>query len=57
MGKVGAYHTSSAGFEPRYHIYDDCPAGDRVIKDGNNVDGQVGYLCHFCANKEQTGKF
>ena len=43
-----------------YHIYDDCPAGERVIRDGNKVSGTGGVeftLCDFCNNKQKTGRF
>jgi H+-transporting ATPase len=58
MALVSAYHTDTDPEDPVYHIYDDCPAGERVIKDGNDKPGTGGYrLCDFCARKQSTGKF
>ena len=59
MAKVEPYHTSSDEDDPVYHWHDDCPAGERVIADGNKVDGEgTGRRpCDFCTNKDQTGKF
>jgi hypothetical protein len=55
---VNAYHTDTDAEDPVYHIYNDCPAGERVIKDGNAIVGTGGFrLCDFCSNKSQTGKF
>jgi hypothetical protein len=55
---VPAYHTDTDPEDPVRHIYDDCPAGERVIKDGNDLAGDGGYrLCDFCATKQTTGKF
>ena len=55
--KVAPYHTDKDPEDPCYHIYDDCPAGERVIKDGNKVPGVYGHLCKFCAKKQRTGSF
>jgi hypothetical protein len=55
-----AYHTDKDPEDPVYHIYSDCPAGKRVIEDGNDIQGTGGpeyRLCMFCANKQKTGKF
>jgi len=57
MGKVGAYHTKLAEMFPKYHTYNDCPAGKRVIEDDNNVDGVRGELCHFCSRMTLRGTF
>jgi len=58
MSLVPAFHTDSDPEDPVHHIYDDCPAGERVIADGNKVAGTGGFrLCDFCANKQKTGKF
>lgn len=60
MALVPAYHTDKDPKDPKYHIYDDCPAGERVIRDGNAIQGTGGYgfkLCDFCDNKKKTGKF
>ena len=58
MGLVSAYHTNTDPEDPVHHIYDDCPAGERVIKDGNAIPGTGGYrMCDFCTNKLNTGKF
>ncbi len=58
MGLVSAYHTNTDPEDPVHHVYDDCPAGERVIKDGNAVAGTGGFrMCDFCTNKLSTGKF
>ena len=61
MTQVDPYYTDTDSEDPVYHIYDDCPAGERVIKDGNAEQGQgpLGEfrLCDFCARKQTTGKF
>jgi hypothetical protein len=58
MGSVSAYHTDTDPEDPVHHVYDDCPAGERVIKDGNAVAGSGGFrMCDFCTNKLNTGKF
>jgi hypothetical protein len=55
--KVAPYHTSSDEDVAVYHIYDDCPAGERVIADGNSVPGYRGRLCDLCATKDAGGHF
>jgi hypothetical protein len=55
--QVAPYHTDTDPEDRCYHIYDDCPAGERVIKDGNSQPGKLGHLCKFCANKQSTGRF
>jgi hypothetical protein len=58
MTKVPAYHTNKDPEDPRHHVYDDCPAGERVIKDGNKQPGTGGFpMCKFCRSKLNTGKF
>jgi hypothetical protein len=57
MSKVAPFHTSSDEEDPKYHTYNDCPAGERVIKDGNAVPGVNGTLCDFCKTKDRTGHF
>jgi len=61
MAKVQPYYTDTDPQDPVYHIYDDCPAGERVIKDGNAQAGKGPNgdyrLCDFCASKQTTGKF
>jgi hypothetical protein len=58
MTLVNAYHTDTDPEDPVHHISDDCPAGERVIEDGNAIEGTGGYrLCDFCSNKQKTGKF
>jgi len=58
MGLVPAYHTLTDPQDPVHHIYDECPAGERVIKDGNAKPGENGWpLCKFCKTKEATGHF
>lgn len=59
MAKVDYYHSKEEA-DSKYHWYDDCPAGERVIKDGNKEDGTGGSdheACKFCTNKDNTGKF
>jgi hypothetical protein len=58
MTRVAAYHTDTDPEDPVHHVYDDCPAGERVIKDGNAVQGTGGFrLCDFCNTKNLTGHF
>jgi len=58
MARVPAYHTTTDPEDPVHHVYDDCPAGEQVISNGNNVAGSAGYrLCDFCDSKSKTGKF
>jgi len=58
MASVPAYHTDTDPEDPVHHIYDDCPAGERVIAAGNAIAGTGGNrLCDFCSNKQSTGKF
>ncbi len=58
MALVNAYHTDTGPEDPVHHIYDDCPAGKRVIEDGNPIQGEGGNpLCDFCSSKQTTGKF
>jgi hypothetical protein len=57
MARVNPYHTSSDEDDPVYHTYDDCPAGERVIADGNAVQGASGRKCDFCTTRESTGHF
>ena len=58
MSKVDPYYTSTDPEDPVHHIYDDCPAGERVIADGNNIAGDNGYrLCDFCDSQSKTGHF
>lgn len=59
MRLVSPYHTEKDPLDPVYHIYDDCPDGARVIKDGNaNGTGGAGFrLCELCAEKQRTGHF
>jgi hypothetical protein len=58
MALVPAYHTDTDPEDPVYHVYDDCPAGERVIEDGNDIPGDGGYrLCDFCKTKTETGHF
>ena len=56
MGLVNAYHTESDD-PPRYHEYDDCPDGARVLRDGNATPGAHGKLCEHCERKRMTGRF
>lgn len=58
MGLVNPYHTNTDPADPVHHVYDDCPAGERVIKDRNAQSGTSNYpLCKFCNSKLLTGKF
>jgi hypothetical protein len=58
MAKVAPYHTSSEEDDPVHHVYDNCPAGERVIRDGNSLPGTGGHrLCDFCDRKNRTGEF
>jgi hypothetical protein len=60
MAQADPYHTDTDSEDPVYHIYDDCPAGERVIADGNDIQGTGGIefgLCKFCKSKRDTGKF
>lgn len=58
MSLVTAFHTDTDPEDPVHHIYDDCPAGKRVIEDGNAIQGTGGFLlCDFCTNKQTTGTF
>lgn len=58
MTLVPAYHTDTDPEDPVHHVYDDCPAGERVIRDGNAISGTGGYrLCEFCERKQTTGRF
>jgi len=55
---VPAYHTDTDPEDPVHHIYNDCPADERVIADGNAIQGDAGLrLCDFCARQNATGKF
>jgi hypothetical protein len=58
MAQCYPYHTLKDPEDPCHHIYDDCPAGERVIKDGNRRPGENGFpMCKFCKKKKATGKF
>lgn len=58
MALVPAYHTDTDPEDPVYHIYDDCPRGSEVIKDGNALPGDDNRrLCDFCQTKQATGHF
>jgi hypothetical protein len=58
MALVDPYHTDTDPEDPVYHIYDNCPAGERVIADGNAKPGTNGWdLCKFCKSNRDTGKF
>lgn len=58
MAKVPAYHTTKDPGNPVYHTYNDCPAGSRVIADGNAVSDTGGFrLCDFCNKNDKTGEF
>jgi hypothetical protein len=57
MTLVTAYHTDTDPEDPVHHN-DDCPAGKRVIADGNAIQGSGNYrMCDFCTNKLLNGKF
>jgi hypothetical protein len=36
---VSAYHTLTDPEDPVHHVYDDCPAGEVVIANGNDQPG------------------
>jgi len=55
--KVAPYHTKNDETPAKYHTWNDCPAGERIIKDGNKVSGMNGTLCDFCKTKDLTGHF
>jgi len=58
MTKVAAFHTDTDSEDPVHHVYDDCPAGERIIRDGNAKQGDGGFrLCDFCDTKNHTGHF
>lgn len=58
MAKVPAFHTTTDPTDEVYHVYDDCPAGEVVIANGNDVPGENNWrICDFCDNKNKTGKF
>ena len=58
MPYIGAYHTLTDPGDPVHHVYDDCPAGKVVIRNGNNIAGDNGWdMCQFCTNKLLRGEF
>ena len=58
MAKIPEYHTNTAPEDPVYHVYDDCPAGKKVIADGNSVEGTGGFvLCTLCKTKNGARRF
>jgi len=59
MTQVGSYHSSSREDHPVYHRHTNCPAGERVIEDGNAMAGQGVERdpCKFCQKKDDTGRF
>lgn len=58
MGFVPAYHTLTDPEDPVHHIYDDCPSGEVVIRNGNDVLGENGWpMCDRCATKLVLGHF
>jgi hypothetical protein len=58
MALVKPYYTDTDPQDPVYHIYDDCPRGSEVIRDGNAKQGMDNRrLCDFCKNKRATGHF
>ena len=57
MGMVSPYYDASAEGSV-HHVYDDCPAGERVIDDGVAYPGDGGNeLCAVCDEKLKTGDF
>jgi hypothetical protein len=58
MGEVDPYHSSKDPRYPVYHVYDDCPAGERITKAGDDVAGDNNWLlCKFGQNMADAGKF
>jgi hypothetical protein len=58
MTLVPAYHTLTDPKDEVYHIYDDCPSGEVVIKNGNDHPGTNNWdLCRHCKKKRDTGEF
>jgi hypothetical protein len=56
--RVYPYHTDKDPEDPVHHIYDDCPAGEHLIRDGNRIGGDGGFrLCKLCKSKQDTGHF
>jgi hypothetical protein len=57
--QVGPYHTNKDPSDPVYHIYNDCPAGEHLTRDGNRIEGSGGItdMCRLCKKKKKTGKF
>ena len=58
MAKITEYNTNTDPEDPVYHVYDDCPAGKKVIADGNSVEGTGGFvLCTLCKTKNGARRF
>ena len=58
MGHVAPFHSINIPENPVFHIYSDCPAGQLVIRDANDTDGEGGLpVCKFCRNKLSMGSF
>jgi len=57
MAKVLPFHSLLDGSRGVFHVHDDCPTAEIILRYDHQVDGATAELCPLCRYRDITGRF